>query len=181
MEGLHNLSSLKSLWLGKNKIEMISNLENMKALRQLDIQNNRLTDISGVSELYGLEEFYLAHNKIQSAEGLYGLPVADGNESALLSTIDLSSNPIATFLGIEKLLNLNEFWTSSTEIKSFEDIELLSPLKALSCIYLEHSPIARDFEYRKRITAIFPSIEQIDAVNVTRTATPPSATTSTST
>eukprot|EP01041_Mallomonas_annulata_P000459 gene459-832_t len=192
MEGIQSLTSLKSLWLGKNKIEQMSHLENLQHLKQLDIQNNRLTAISCTSTLFALEELYLAHNNIQSAEGLYELATStststsDSIESSVsemnltssspsastrpvLNTLDLSYNlSISSFIGIENLPLLSELWMSSTKVSSFESIELLKNLENLSCIYLEHSPISTDFEYRKRITLMLPSVEQIDAVSVSR-------------
>jgi hypothetical protein len=62
---------MKSLWLGKNKIEAITGLENLTALKQLDIQHNRLTTLGeGVRHLQQLEELYLAWNAIDSLQGL---------------------------------------------------------------------------------------------------------------
>jgi Leucine-rich repeat (LRR) protein len=45
MECLSTLTSLQSLWLGKNKIEAIAagSIGHLPLLRQLDLQNNRLT------------------------------------------------------------------------------------------------------------------------------------------
>lgn len=45
MEGLATLTSLESLWLGKNKIEKIENISTLVRLRQLDVQNNRIVDL----------------------------------------------------------------------------------------------------------------------------------------
>jgi Leucine-rich repeat (LRR) protein len=71
IEGLETCTAMKSLWLGKNKIEAITGLENLTALKQLDIQHNRLTTLGeGVRHLQQLEELYLAWNAIDSLQGL---------------------------------------------------------------------------------------------------------------
>ena len=46
MEGLENLTNLKSLWLGKNKIEGIQCVSTLVNLEQMDIQSNRLKELS---------------------------------------------------------------------------------------------------------------------------------------
>jgi len=84
MEGLDTLTSLRSLWLGKNKIEKIENIQNLSQLTQLDVQNNRLTSITGLGGLAALEELYLACNAINDPSGLLDLVTAaaavTGNE-----------------------------------------------------------------------------------------------------
>ena len=57
---------------------------------------------------------------------------------------------------------------TSSKISSLEQLEPLKELPEISCLYLEHSPISKDFEYRKAITAMLPSLEQLDATEVNR-------------
>ena len=38
----------------------------------------------------------------------------------------------------------------------------------LSCIYLEHNPLAKEYDYRQRVAALFPAVTQIDATMVRR-------------
>ena len=40
---------------------------------------------------------------------------------------------------------------------------MLSSLPALTVLYLEHNPIAADFEYRMRLAKSIPQLRQIDA------------------
>ena len=157
-----NLKCLEELWLGKNKIEVIEGLENLTSLRRLDVQSNRLTAIENLtSQVDTLEELYLAHNGI-SNEGAI-------RESGLqlsfqkLTTLDLSRNRLTSCLPFSKLVTLNELWISSNEIASFEDVQPISVLTELNEIYLEHNPIYQDFEYRKKLKEIIPSLNQIDA------------------
>lgn len=47
-------------------------------------------------------------------------------------------------------------------VAKFEDVQL-GGLPKLSTLYLEHSPLARDFEYRMRLAEAIPSLTQLDA------------------
>lgn len=163
MDGLQQLTSLQSLWLGKNKIEKIEHVGQMQVLKQLDVQSNRLTALSGLEELSSLRELYLAHNRIVRINT--GLPI-----TATLTTIDLSSNGVVSLAGIESQTTLEELWMSSSAIAQYDDLSPLCGLTRLTCIYLEHSPLAADYEYRIRLTKMFPSLEQIDALPVNRTS-----------
>jgi protein phosphatase 1 regulatory subunit 7 len=107
MEGIESLTSLESLWLGKNKIETVSHVGHFPKLKQLDIQNNRLTSLG--QELCGLTtltELYLACNAIESVAG--GLPTLSP-----LSTLDLSNNKVADISGIDACTHLEELWMTA--------------------------------------------------------------------
>lgn len=162
---MQTLTSLKSLWLGKNKIEHIAHVAQMTQLTQLDVQNNRLTSLDGLQDVVNLEELYLAHNRIPTMDGL---PVTN---TPTLKTIDLSSNGVTSVSGIECITSLEELWMSSSAIKDYDELSPLLGLKNFSCIYLEHSPIAADFEYRMRLTSMFPALVQLDAVEVSHKST----------
>tara|TARA_A100001015_G_scaffold305267_1_gene397731 strand:- start:669 stop:2048 length:1380 start_codon:yes stop_codon:yes gene_type:complete len=176
--GLFTLVSLESLWLGKNKIECIQGINALTKLRKLDVQNNRLQslegegagdedderDSNGISGLTSLEELYLAFNHIPCVEGLpLGSP---------LSTIDFSNNPVDDLTGLEEHKGLSEVWMNASNLATLDQLKPLQQLPGLNCLYLEHSPVARDFEYRKAVTAMLPPLEQLDAtvVNKNRSA-----------
>lgn len=168
--GLSSLVNLESMWLGKNKIERIEGIGSLSKLRKLDVQHNRLTSISdegdeigedvGVTALTALEELYLAFNAI---ENVRGLPVASP-----LNTVDLSTNQISSVEGIEAHKGLQEVWMTASKLTTMDQLEPLKGLPEISCLYLEHSPIAKDFEYRKAITVMLPTLEQLDATEVNR-------------
>jgi Leucine-rich repeat (LRR) protein len=150
------------LWLGKNKIEVIGGLESLSKLEQLDIQNNRLTAIGdGLNELLNLQELYLACNHITDISTFPHLPN--------IRVIDLSTNAVETVEGFERNISLEEFWLSSSALATYESVQPLTKLPRLTCLYLEHSPIAKDFEYRKILTRSIPTLEQLDATEVNRT------------
>ena len=131
-------------------------------LRQLDVQHNRLTTLGdGLRHLSNLEELYLAWNSIPD---LQGLPVPSS-----LNTVDLSKNQITSLEGVTEHSGLEELWLSYSLLSTFESLAPLSLLPGLNCLYLEHSPIAKDYEYRKTITKLVPSLQQLDATMVNRT------------
>ena len=67
LEGVDHCVNLKSLWLGKNKIEELKAIETLVHLEQLDVQNNRLTSLgSSLRGLHSLKELYLACNSIST-------------------------------------------------------------------------------------------------------------------
>lgn len=158
MEGLQHLTTLKSLWLGKNKIENIECVSQLKMLRQLDIQNNRLTELGEeLIDLENLRELFLACNRITCP---VGLPIQS------LSILDLSSNNVGDVRGIEGCANLEELWMTNAVFESFEDLKPLQSLSQLTCLYLEHSPLWKRSDYKATMISLFPKLTQLDAENV---------------
>ena len=152
---------LRSLWLGKNKIESLTGVSALVNLRQLDVQNNRLTAIGDeLLNLTNLEELYLACNAIENVSGLPAL--------SPLHTVDLSNNQLNSIDGLDAHTHLEEVWMTKSLLSSYDALTPLTRLPKLSCIYLEHSPIAKDFEYRMKLTAMIPTLEQLDATLITR-------------
>lgn len=200
IEGVSHCTQLRSLWLGKNKIEQLAGLEGLNLLEQLDVQNNRLTSLGDcLRGLKRLRELYLACNAISSlGDDGCGLPALSAEELAEgeggLQIVDLSSNQLASLQGIDSQSSLRELWASGSALSSFEQLQPLTRLPRLTCVYLEHSPIgeseretlylflllpslltivclllpAKDFEYRIRLTAMLPFLEQLDATAVKR-------------
>lgn len=164
---LSSLINLEELWLGKNKIEKIEGISSLTKLRRLDVQSNRLTSINGLTgQIDSLEELYLAHNGIEDDGAMEedGLQLKFTN----LSTLDLSKNRLSSCRPFAHLDTLNELWLSQNEISTFDDVEPISRLGTrdgaeLTEIYLEHNPIYNDFEYRKKLKEMIPSLLQIDA------------------
>mmetsp|Transcript_10123 Transcript_10123/g.28846 ORF Transcript_10123/g.28846 Transcript_10123/m.28846 type:complete len:440 (+) Transcript_10123:92-1411(+) len=173
IEELSNLIHLEELWLGKNKIEMIQGLETLTKLRRLDVQSNRLTTVENLeTQLDTLEELYLAHNGIndEGASQPTGLALKFPN----LIVLDLSRNELTSCNPFTHLESLEELWISGNKIESFDDVEPLKQPKAngtsnaisLETVYLEYNPVAKEFEYRKRLAEWIPSLKQIDATMI---------------
>lgn len=119
----------------------------------------------GLRHLHKLEELYLACNKIKS------IPMDVLPCPSVLSTIDLSNNGVEDVSGIATVTSLEEVWLSSSGLPTYESLKPLISLPALTCLYLEHSPIAKDFEYRKTLTRSIPTLKQLDATMVHRPPT----------
>ena len=166
-EELSGLENLEELWLGKNKIESIGGLDKLTKLRRLDVQANRLTRVENLTaQIDTLEELYLAHNGIddEGASCETGLAL---NFTAL-NTIDMSRNRLKSTKPFAHLLALEELWLSGNSIQTFDDVQHISILgtrdgACLEGIYLEMNPVASDFEYRKKLAQMIPSLKQIDA------------------
>jgi protein phosphatase 1 regulatory subunit 7 len=162
IEGLDGLVNLEELWLGKNKIEEITGLEKLTKLRRLDVQSNRLTSVTGLSaQVDTLEELYLAHNGITD-EGA-SQPTGLGLHFKQLTTLDLGRNFLTTTQPFAHLVTLEELWISGNKIETFDSIAPIGNLSSLDTVYLEYNPVADDFEYRKKVKELIPSLTQIDA------------------
>ena len=160
---LDGLDSLEELWLGKNKIQRISGLGALTKLRRLDVQSNRLTKIEGLeSQANTLEELYLSHNGIDDA-GASECPGGLCLNFVVLNTIDMSRNRLTSVRPFGHLTSLIDLWISGNDIKTFDDVEDLRKLVNLDSVYLEYNPLDKEFEYRKRLAEMVPSLTQIDA------------------
>ncbi len=125
------------------------------------MQSNRLTKIENLTgQVDTLEELYLAHNGIdnEGAKCETGLALPFSK----LDTLDLSRNRLTDTSPFAHLKSLSELWISGNDIKSFDDVEPLSGL-VLEGIYLEYNPVDKEFEYRKKLKEMIPSLKQIDA------------------
>lgn len=161
-EELSGLTNLEELWLGKNKIEKIQGLDKLTNLRKLDVQSNRLESVENLeAQVDTLEELYLAHNGItnEGASKATGLALTFKH----LNTVDLGRNRLTGTQPFAHLTTLEELWISGNQIASFDDVMSLSSLTKLEGIYLEYNPIADDFEYRKKLAELVPNLNQIDA------------------
>lgn len=189
IQELSGLVNLEELWLGKNKIEEIQGLEKVSTwkkcccclskacfststftlfkkkltkLRRLDVQSNRLVKVTNLTtQVDTLEELYLAHNGINDdgAAQATGLAL----HFTQLSTLDLSKNCLTTTLPFSHLTSLDDLWLSSNKICTFDAVEPLGALTSLEEVYLEYNPVADEFEYRKKLKEIIPSLIKIDA------------------
>ena len=113
-----------------------------------------------------LEELYLAHNGIndEGAEQATGLALPFTS----LTTLDLSKNCLTSTKAFAHMISLNDLWLSSNKIASFDAVQPLSVLgtrdgACLEEVYLEYNPVADEFEYRKKLKEMIPSLTKIDA------------------
>ena len=66
-------------------------------------------------------------------------------------------------IGCTRWVFFPEFWMSGNLVETYDDIEQLANCKNIKTVYLEHNPISKDFEYRKKTAAMLPSLKQIDS------------------
>lgn len=68
IKNIENLVNLQELWLGRNRITEIAGLGLLKNLKRLSLQSNRITSLRGLESCTTLEELYISHNGITSIE-----------------------------------------------------------------------------------------------------------------
>lgn len=126
------------------------------------MQSNRLVSVANLtSQVDTLEELYLAHNGIndEGASESTGLALPFSQ----LAILDMSRNLLTSAKPFQHLAALSDLWLSGNRIESFDAVEPLSQLTELDGLYLEYNPVANDFEYRKKLKEMVPSLTQIDA------------------
>ncbi|WBW73562.1 serine/threonine protein phosphatase PP1 regulatory subunit Sds22 [Schizosaccharomyces osmophilus] len=159
IENLDTLTNIDKLWLGKNKITKLENLEKLQRLSLLSIQANRITRFENLNCLsHCLRELYISHNGLTSFEGIEVLEN--------LQVLDVSNNYIKHLSHLKGLKNLQEFWASSNEFDSFQEIEdELSGLEKLETVYFEGNPLQKSNPalYRNKVRLCLPNLLQIDA------------------
>lgn len=133
-------------------------------MRLLALPSNRLTEISptSLSSLPSLEELYLSQNALTTISGL--------ETNTRLRTLDISNNRITHLTNLRHLELLEEFWASSNQLESFQEIEReLGGLEGLHTVYFEHNPLQKNAgaTYRNKIRLCLKGIKQIDATYVT--------------
>ena len=85
-----------------------------------------------------------------------------------MDTLGLGHNNITVIEGLEHLPALEDLWLNGNPIASYDAITGLSQATALQTLYLEHSPLARDFQYGMRVPQVCTSLTQLDANPVRR-------------
>lgn len=125
LEPLSQLTLLRELRLGNNRIDDISPLASLSSLEVLELNNNQIEDISPLSSLTALTTLKLDNNRISNILPLESL------ES--LSVIDLSYNEISD---ITPLANLTSLTTLKLKSNYIQDISALQNLSSLSTLDL---------------------------------------------
>ena len=100
VNGISNLTSLKSINLSSNNISDLSEFKNLENLRELRLHNNSISDISALSNLKNLSVLYLYNNAISNLKPLENLIE---NSKTKLSELYLNGNTLENTV----LQNLN--------------------------------------------------------------------------
>ena len=64
VDALENLTELRTVWLGNNKIKDISKLSKLTKLKELKLEENEISDIGALSSLTNLTTLEIQNNKI---------------------------------------------------------------------------------------------------------------------
>merc|ERR1712071_556505 len=128
MSPVHFCPNLTELYLAQNKITEIKGLKNLTKLRKLDLGANRIRkmDEEELSSLVNLEDLYLSHNNIGNRGA--SQPTGLALKFEKLTTLDLSRNRIANTKPFVHFESLEDLWLSGNKISTFDDIEPISVL-----------------------------------------------------
>ena len=188
--GIKNMHKLRQLDIQNNRLTSLGDeLSNHMNMEELYLAWNNITSLEGLPvtplllpvtpitlDIPSTEENTLSIlPDIPSTNELSTLPpntpiITTTSTSSLsatyskLSTLDLSNNPISNLDGIENQMNLSELWLTKTEFTNFEALGRLARLPVLSCVYLEHSPVAKLPNYKENMVSLLPHLEQLDAL-----------------
>ncbi|VDP42672.1 unnamed protein product [Schistosoma mattheei] len=87
IDGLHNQTELRSLYLAKNLIRSIENLDHMKYLDTLDVSYNMISKIENLDLLPNFTKLIISHNKLTEINDLIHLIKCEQ-----LSVLDIQYN-----------------------------------------------------------------------------------------
>jgi len=114
--------------------KMDASLSTLKKCKQLRLSSNSIQKIEGLAGMDNLQILSLGRNAIKKIEGL--------NEICdTLEQLWLSYNQIASFSGIEKLVNLTVLYASNNRIDKWSEVERLQSLPKLRDLNLVNNPI----------------------------------------
>ena len=86
---------------------------------------------------------------------------------ARLQILDLTANRLSRLGGaLDACAALEDLWLGYNRLAAFADLgpaRLRAACPRLATLYLEHCPLARDFEYRMALARELPQLRQIDA------------------
>ncbi|RFS17059.1 COR domain-containing protein [Emticicia sp. C21] len=120
---LQNLTRLRSLCMGSNKIQDISFLQNLTRLELLFLFNNQIEDISFLQSLTQLHSLYLDSNQIRDISFLQSL--------TQLQTLYLSFNQIEDISFLQSLTQLHSLYLDSNQIQDIPFLQSLTQLRTL--------------------------------------------------
>ncbi|XP_040895111.1 leucine-rich repeat and IQ domain-containing protein 1 [Toxotes jaculatrix] len=131
-----NMTSLRVLRLGHNKLTSIHGLSGAENLDVLDLSHNSITRIAGLESMRRLQKLSVDHNQLISTKGLRDvytllhldcshnhLPRVEGLEnSALLQTLDLRANSLTEPPGLNNHILLRELHLDDNSISSLQGL-----------------------------------------------------------
>ena len=173
--GLEGLAQLEELVLGHNGIETLD-LEGSEAEAAL-LAAEVAASVAGAEVFAATSSTLAVPVRAAAPSAVFGAG-ASASSSCLwaqtsLKVLDLSANRIARLSSgsLAAQGRLEDLWLGYNRLAAFGDLAL--PALAASCprlatLYLEHNPLARDWEYRKHLARALPSLVQLDADRIAR-------------
>jgi len=161
---IEQLSNLRELWLGKNKIFSMA-LHPLPHLRHLSLQSNRLDtwDVSLFTNCPGLTHVYFGHNNLPD------VPPELAQLTELVE-FDLAKNAIEHITPLTGLKKLKELWMNDNRIEDLAECRHLRAFPALRTVYLERNPMhglgdpAKEVRYKDAVLEAAPQLFQLDAI-----------------
>ncbi|XP_044048375.1 leucine-rich repeat and IQ domain-containing protein 1 isoform X2 [Siniperca chuatsi] len=130
IHGLTGAENLDVLDLSHNSITRIAGLESMKRLQRLSVDHNQLISTKGLRDVYTLLHLSCSHNHLASVEGL--------ENSALLNTLDLRANSLTEPPSLNNQVLLRELHLDDNSISS------LTALNACWLPLMQHLSVAQN-------------------------------------
>lgn len=82
--------------------------------------------------------------------------------------LDAGANKIEQLDNVQALESIEDLWLNENLMENLEQLNNLTNLENLETLYLEHNPMAKEFEYRKIVANSIPQLVQLDATNIIR-------------
>ncbi|KAM6925994.1 leucine-rich repeat- and IQ domain-containing protein 1 [Lycodopsis pacificus] len=147
IHGLTGAENVDVLDLSHNSITRIADLKSMRRLQRLSVDHNQLISTKGLRDVCTLLHLSCSHNHLASVEGL--------ESSALLNTLDLRANSLTEPPSLNNQVLLRELHLDDNSISS------LQGLAACWLPLMQHLSVAQN-----RITQLPPMSDSVSLANL---------------
>ncbi|XP_075946114.1 leucine-rich repeat- and IQ domain-containing protein 1 [Anarhichas minor] len=147
IHGLTGAENVDVLDLSHNSITRIADLKSMRRLQRLSVDHNQLISTKGLRDVYTLLHLSCSHNHLATVEGL--------ENSALLNTLDLRANSLTEPPSLNNQVLLRELHLDDNSISS------LQGLAACWLPLMQHLSVAQN-----RITQLPPMSDSVSLANL---------------
>lgn len=145
---------LQEVIVRHNQVRSLVPLRQLKFVRHLDIAHNHVYLIKSIDHL-PLCFFNAAHNK-------HIMTVADLDPMPTLQVLDLTDNNLQDLRGIDKHQHLAEILVAQNQIRTLDDVRLMSQLGQLRTLDLSGNPVQQMEHYRHEVLYILPLLDTLD-------------------
>ncbi|XP_029991505.1 leucine-rich repeat and IQ domain-containing protein 1 [Sphaeramia orbicularis] len=148
IHGLRGVENLDVLDLSHNSVSRIAGLESMRRLQRLSVDHNQLISTKGLRDVSTLLHLDCSHNHLASVEGL--------DHCVLLSTLDLRSNSLSQPPALNNHVLLRELRLDDNSISSLQE------LAACWLPIMQHLSVAQNRITQLPCMSDFVSLENLD-------------------